>query len=329
MDFNAANRIAQDHLVWDMVVPLSPIVGNDFALLARYFAAGHGYVSLTIAGDEVGLAEATHRLAGARAQIAARPDQMVLVKTVADVLAARTAGKLAVGLHLEGTECLERDPEVIDLFYDIGVRHSILAFNQNNSAAGGCGDLGNVGLTRLGQRYVDRMASVGMLLDCSHMSERSSLEVIDRMAAPVVFTHSNARALHDHYRNVSNEQARACAASGGLIGVSGANVYLGNHPTLAEGVFRHIDYFVQLIGADHVGLGTDYIVDCAAVERYFAERPDEWPAAAAGDVGALAYLPPEGVSEVIALMRGAGYDEAAIGKILGGNYVRIASAVWK
>lgn len=329
MAFDTARRTATRHLLWDMVLPLAPVVGNDFDLIARYYSAGHDYVSLTIAGDDCGLAEAMHRLASARRQIAAYPDHLVLVEATADVVAARAAGKLAIGLHLEGTECLERDPDMVDAFYDLGIRHAILAFNQNNSASGGCGDLDDVGLSRLGRRYLDRMRDVGMLLDVSHMSERASLDAIEHIGRPVVATHSNARALHEHYRNVTDEQARACAASGGLVGISGSSAYIGPKWSLAEGVFRHIDHFVQTVGADHVGLGTDYVHDADALVRIVASRPDEWPVDDQVSYAELAYLPPEGVHEVIGFMERNGYDDAAIGKILGGNYLRIADAVWR
>ena len=318
----------KDRLVWDMVFPLAASVGNTFEVLDRFRVAGHGFVSLTIAGDDCGLAEATHRIAGARAAIADRPETFRLATSVDDILGARIEGKLAVGLHLEGTECLERDPDLIDLFYALGIRHGILAFNQNNSASGGCADIGNVGLSRLGRRYLDRMARVGMLLDVSHMSERASLEAIDHMGRPVVFTHSNARAVHDHYRNVTDEQAKACAASGGLIGVSGSSAYIGPADDLARGLFRHIDHLVALVGAEHVGLGTDYVADADAITRIFAERPDEWPTDDRVAYDALSYLAPEEISDLVGLMEAAAYPEAAIAGILGQNYIRIARAVW-
>lgn len=329
MPFDAARRERPDLFIWDMVLPLAPVVGNDFAVLQRYHAAGYGYVSLTIAGDDCGLADASHRLAAARRQIADWPDHLVLALTAADVRAAREAGKMAVGLHLEGTECLERDPDMIDLFYAAGIRHAILAFNQNNSAAGGCADLGNVGLSRLGRRFLDRMREVGMLLDVSHMSERASLEAIEHIGRPAVFTHSNARALFAHWRNITDDQARACAASGGLVGVSGSTMYFGEQASLAQGVFRHLDHFVQLLGSDHVGFGTDYVVDAQALVDIVSAMPDEWPDAGASALQGLAYMPPEEMGDVIALMRRAGYDQAAIEKIAGGNYLRIAEQVWR
>lgn len=314
-------------LIWDNVVPLAPEVGNDFAMLSRYRAAGHTMVSLTIAGDDCGLAEAMHRIARARALIAAHAPDYVLATSVADIRQAYADGRMAIGLHLEGTECLERDVDTIDLAYALGIRHAILAFNQNNSAAGGCMDLGDVGLSRLGRRYLDRMRDVGMLLDASHMGRRATLEAMDVIGVPVVFTHSNADALFPHYRNVTDEQAKACAATGGLIGISGSTMYLGFADTLPRLAFRHIDYLVQLVGPNHVGLGTDYIVDAKATARILSSRPDEWPH---DDLTApLDYMPPEALSDLVGAMNEAGYDEASIAKILGGNYLRIAEAVWK
>jgi membrane dipeptidase len=326
---NPVPTAPKDRLVWDMVFPLAPSVGNTFDVLDRFHQAGHGFVSLTIAGDDCGLAEAIHRLAGARAAIARRPETFRLATSVEDILSARRQGKLAVGLHLEGTECLERDPDVLEAFYSLGIRHGILAFNQNNSASGGCADVGNVGLSRLGRRYLDRMSQVGMLLDVSHMSERSSLEAIDHIGRPVVFTHSNARAVHDHYRNVTDEQAKACAATGGLVGVSGSSAYIGPADDLAHGLFRHIDHLVSLVGGDHVGLGTDYVVDADAIMRIFAGRPDEWPTDDGVAYNGLSYLAPERLWDVVALMDSAGYPETTVAGILGQNYVRIALDVWK
>lgn len=319
---------AADRLVWDMVVPWAPSVGNDFALLDRYRAAGHAYVSLTVAGDDSGLAAAMHRVAEARRQLRERNTTLMLATSVDDVRRARTEGKLAVGLHLEGTECLERDVDAIDSMVALGIRHSALSFNRNNSAAGGCSDLGNVGLSRLGRRYLTRMNELGVLVDLSHASERASFEAIERSASPVVFSHSNARALHGHYRNVSDALATACAAAGGLVGLSGSSAYLGHGAPLVDGLFRHIDHFVQRLGPRHVGLGTDYVVDAAAVSAIFIERPDEWPVDESADYRDLRYLPPEALPEVVALMVRAGYDEAAVSDILGGNYLRIAAEVW-
>lgn len=315
-------------LVWDMILPLAPSVGNDFDVLDRFHACGHSYVSLTIAGDDCGLAEAMHRLAYARAQIAARGDRLVLALTLADIRRAHRDGLLAVGLHLEGTECLERDVDMIDTLYDLGIRHAILAFNQNNSASGGCADLGNASLSRLGRRYVERMAHVGMLLDVSHMSEAAAFEAIERLNVPVVATHSNAAAVFQHYRNLSDELIDAIAGSGGLVGISGSSMYLGRDGTLAQAAFRHIDHIVQRVGADHVGLGTDYIVDTSAVARMLSAKPDEWPGGEwSGEK--FEYLAPEQLSEVIGEMRRAGYNDTAVNQILGENYARIVAGVWR
>jgi membrane dipeptidase len=173
------------------------------------------------------------------------------------------------------------------------------------------------------------MTSVGMLVDLSHMSRKSSLQAIEHVAKPVVFTHSNARALHNHYRNITDEQATACAEVGGLIGISGSKMYTGEFPTLADGMFRHLDYMVQLVGPDHVGLGIDYVADTQALLRYLSDRPDEWPDAASTNVQSVEYLAPEDVWTVVSRMDSAGYPASAIRKILGENYIRIASEIWQ
>lgn len=312
-----------------MVVPWAPSVGNDFALLDRYRATGHAYVSLTVAGDDSCLAVAMHRLAEARRQLRERSATLTLATSIDDVHRARAKGKLAVGLHLEGTECLERDVDAIDLMYDLGVRHSALAFNRNNSVAGGCSDLGDVGLSRLGRRFLARMNEIGMLVDLSHASERASFETIDLSTSPVVFSHSNARALHGHYRNVSDTLALACASRGGLVGLSGSSAYLGQNMDLVGALFRHIDHFVQLVGPRHVGLGTDYVVDAPAVGRLFLQRPDEWPIDQSVDHENLRYLPPEDLPLLLGKLESAGYDSSAVADILGGNYLRVAGLIWK
>ena len=114
-----------------------------------------------------------------------------------------------------------------------------------------------------------------------------------------------------------------------MIGVSGSTAYLGETNDLPNALFRHIDYFVQLVGPEYVGLGTDYVHDSEAVLRIFAERPDEWPTGELGTMQDIAYLPPEGAWSVVDQMVGAGYDRDTVLGILGGNWLRVAQAVWR
>src|SRR5437867_5042307 len=165
-----AARLHSCALVWDMVMPYEPQMGNDLGLMSRYRAAGFDFVSLTIAGDDHGVADAIKRVAAVRARVLREPESYVLVETADDVLAAKAQGKLALGLHFEGTRLLERNLEMIEVYYKLGIRHCLLAFNQANSVGGGCAERFDGGLTRFGIKVVAEMNRVGMLVDLSHVS---------------------------------------------------------------------------------------------------------------------------------------------------------------
>jgi membrane dipeptidase len=324
-----AARLHEDALVWDMVMPYEPQIGNDLSLMPRYRRAGVDYVSLTIAGDDHGIADAVKRIASVRARVLADPESHVLVETADDVLAARAAGKLAIGLHFEGTRLLERNLEMIEVYYKLGIRHCLLAFNQANSVGGGCAERFDGGLTRFGIKVVQEMNRVGMLVDLSHVSVRTTLDTMELTTAPVIFSHSCVEAVAHHYRNLSDDQIRACARTGGVVGVSGSSSYVGDDSSSNEAIFRHIDHIVQLVGPDHVGLGIDYVLDHDFVNRYLQGRPEEWPRAEGSVWKYIRYAPPEQIPGLTEVMLRAGYPEGTIRGVLGENFLRVGRRVWR
>lgn len=323
-----AKRILQHAVVWDNVWPWEPWCGNDFDKLARFRNAGVNVLSITIAGDNHDAGTALKRVAQAR-RLLQSIDKVKLAESIADVKSAAASGDLAVTLHFEGTRCLDRDIGLIESFYKLGVRHNLLAFNQTNSAGGGCGEAGDGGLSRYGATIVREMERVGMLLDLSHTGYVTSMDAIAIATKPVVFTHSNAHAIAPHWRNLRNDQIDACAATGGLVGVSSSSAYLGEDACTPEALFRHVDYFVQRVGAQHVGLGLDIVFDGAALSDWARGRPDEWPGADDPDWPGFQYGVPEQIAALTDRMLAAGYNETDIVAILGGNYMRICGEVWK
>lgn len=323
-----AQALVQDSLVWDNIWPLEPEVGNDLYRLAGFHAAGYDVISLTIAGDNHTSGQAFNRVATARRRIQAMPG-VQLVESVAGIEAARRDGVLAVLLHFEGTRCFERNPDLIEAFYRLGVRHNLLAFNQANSVGGGCAEESDGGLTRFGRRVVAEMERVGMLLDLSHTGARTSLDALAMATKPAVFSHSNCAAIHPHFRNLTDEQIRACAATGGLLGLSGSSIYLGDDAVRSESLFRHLDHVVQLVGAEHACLGLDVVFETEPLNRFMRDRPEEWPDAARPDWPGVHYAQPTQLVELTELMLGAGYGEAAIRGILGQNLMRVCGAVWR
>jgi membrane dipeptidase len=265
----------------------------------------------------------------ARRVIQSRPDALVHVLTVEDARRAKREGKLGVALHFEGTRCLERSLDMIECFYALGVRHNLLAFNQTNSCGGGCAEKDDGGLSRFGRAVVMEMNRVGMLLDLSHTGRRTSLEAIEITSKPAAFTHSNCDAVEPHFRNITDEQARAVAATGGIVGISSGSLYLGDPKSTNDGIFRHIDHLVELIGPEHVGLGLDVIFDAEAANRWVRLRADEWPGVDDPDWEGFAYASPEQVVGLTQTMLDHGYPAKDVTAILGGNFERICSEVWR
>lgn len=322
-----AQALVRDALVWDNIWPLEPSVGNDLHRLPDFRAAGYDVISLTIAGDNHTSGEAFNRVATARRRIKASKGAR-LVESIAEIHAARRAGELAVLLHFEGTRCFERNLDLIEAFYRLGVRHNLLAFNQANSVGGGCAEETDGGLTRYGRRVVAEMERVGMLLDLSHVGMRTSLDALAMATRPVVFSHSNCSAIHPHFRNLTDEQVRACAATGGLIGLSGSSIYLGDDGVKSSTLFRHLDHVVQLVGAEHACLGLDVVFETEPLNQFMRARPEEWPDAARPDWPGVHYAHPEQLVELAAMMLDAGYGETAVRGILGENLSRVCGAVW-
>ena len=331
-DWNIGERAAalhRDALVWDMVYPVEPWCGNDYDKLERYRAAGFDVVSLCLAGDNHNISEGMQRIAAARAQVLARPESFVLVTSVADIARARREGKLALAFHLEGTRCFERNLDIIECYYALGVRHALLAFNQANSVGGGCAETSDAGLSNFGMSVVRKLEEVGMLVDLSHTGYRTTMATMEMATKPCVFTHSMAHGITPHFRNLRDEQIRACARIGGLIGMSGSGEYIGEASCSNESILRHIDYVAELVGPRHIGLGLDLVFDADALNRWIRGRPDEWPQARDPAWPGFRYATPEQVPALTELLLQRGFSESDVRGILGENWLRVCGQVWR
>lgn len=310
--------------VWDAhsCVPLK--IDADLSCLERHRTAGARFVHVNVGMDDEPWHFVVRLLRSFAAQLNARPDQFIVASSVSDVARARREGKLAVGFDLEGSNMIGPDIEALTLFHELGVRQMHLVYNRNNAAGGGCLD-SNVGLTDYGAELVRGANRCGVIMDVSHSSLQTSLDVMAVSTKPVIFSHSNARALADHRRNISDEQIRRCAAIGGVIGVTGISEFLGDPHGRTESLMRHLDYMVQLVGPTHVGIGLDYVYGPMGdpSSPYSPAAMGQWAATrTARDVA------PEQLPELIAAMRAAGYPEKAVRQIAGENFLRVAESVW-
>ncbi|HET9446768.1 MAG TPA: membrane dipeptidase [Steroidobacteraceae bacterium] len=327
-----ARSLIEAAVIWEnhACMPLRPEV--DFLpQLSRLRRSGYTVVSLNVGMDLTDTNTNVRLLAVFRAWVREHPDEYMLVGSAADVLEAKRQGRLGVCFDLEGLGSLDGQLSLIDLYYELGVRWALLTYNKTNPLAGGCQD-DDTGLSPLGRSVLARMESVGMVPCCSHAGWRTAREILELATGPVIFSHSNAHAVFAHPRNIPDELIKACADTGGVIGVNGISRFIGRtdagFDNSTEGLFRHLDHMVQLVGPRHVGLGLDYVFDTEELLAFYRARPDLFPPEN-GYSKPTPMVEPERLPDLVATMLAHGYDAQAIRGILGENHLRVAAARWR
>jgi membrane dipeptidase len=317
---------------WEAHTCLPLHADASFAPLDRYRTAGVHYASINVGMDMNPLSQILPVIAAFRARLLAQPDRYTIPCTVADIERARHEGKLAVGFDLEGAVPLLERPEMVALYRDLGVRQIHFAYNRNNSVAGGCHDRPQ-GLTALGRRMVEAVNAAGVLMDCAHTERRTTLDIMAHSNRPVIFSHANPLALVEHGRNISDEQIRACAATGGVVCISGVSRFLGIDAPEAADIARHVRYVVDLVGPQHVGLG----LDIGFGEPGLDDDPPPpfdpghwWPVneGYGNGIRQMRYAPLDAWTQLPGALRSLGMSDEDIDGVLGGNMARVARQTW-
>ncbi len=338
------SSIVNEAIIVDVTVPMLPVHfynpaaenTNFQKFIDEYIDAGVTWISLTASLDGVNsIGTAVKAIAATRNYILRRSDRFLLVQTVQDVHRAKTEGKLGINFNLQGTNALLGDLNLVETYRHLGVGHMLMAYNQANMAGDGCHEKTNGGLTQFGERLIAEMNRVGMIVDATHTGYRTTLDMCEVSSAPVIFSHSNARALVDHERNISDEQIRACAKTGGIIGIVGLGLFLTDERenVSAEAIIHHIDHVVNLVGPTHVGLGLDYVgtftpeQDQAHLEFYRA-HPETYPVSQRYVDGPLRFARPRVIPEIAEQLLNKGYTEGHVRGILGENFLRVCGEVW-
>lgn len=284
-------------------------------------------------------------------QVAANPELCAFARCSADVAANKAAGRFSVLLGLENGSPIGDDLSLVSRLYDKGIRYITLTHSADNQICDSCTGEGTWGgLSPFGRELVREMNRVGMLIDLAHCADSTVRDVLELSAAPVAYTHGCCRALSNHRRNLPDELLRGIAGSGGVVGMSIYPCFLSEEfcrvlaasgledkmwvedefikdpgdPAKADAwaelqeelkalprpgvsrVVEHIMHALEVCGEDHVGIGTDY---------------DGIEVTAAG-LETVA-----GFAKVFDEMRGRGVNENVIGKVAGGNFLRLLDAV--
>ncbi|MGA4843806.1 dipeptidase [Streptomyces sp. G45] len=261
--------------------------------------------------------EAAHRLAEGNA------DAVRLCADGAAVDAALADGRIALVLALESAPGVGEDVELLRTLHRLGVRIASLAHFGRTALADGSGeDAAGSRLTRAGVAALHEMERVGMLFDISHLGAAGVDHVLELATRPVIATHSSARALRDHHRNLTDDQVKATAANGGVVCVNFFAPFLHEHDHTVDRLVDHIEHLAGLVGVEHVGLGPDF------VQEVLADTTQPCCAHAVIEgVPTDRYLPglegPAGLPLVTEALLRRGWADDDVARVLGGNVLRL------
>jgi membrane dipeptidase len=257
-------------------------------------------------------------ITGWDAFIDAHPEYFIRVCGPADVQRAKAEGKLGIIVGQQNSNHF-RTVDDVDAFYKLGQRVSQLTY-RDNALGGGSTDPSDKGLTEYGQQVLARMNRLGMAADISHCGDRTTLDVIEASAKPVLVTHSNCRALVPGSARCKTDAAiRKLAARGGVMGVTMERLFVGTGSRVTiENVLDHVDHVAKLVGVEHVGLGSDVDLD---------GRDSALAAKKKNDLDGVIYA--RKVFELTEGLIRRKYSKADIKLILGGNFQRALTAIWE
>jgi len=271
-------------------------------------------------------------VAGYNALMAGQDETMMRIDSAADFDRVKRNGKIGVMIGVQNSEHF-RTPKDVDLFWGMGQRVSQLTYNTRNMIGNGSTERRDEGLSDFGVAIVERMNKVGMAVDVSHSGDRTTLDAFEVSKQPVLITHSNCRALNPHPRCKTDEAIKAVGAKGSVMGITGVRMFVkASEPTTIEDVLDQFDHVRNLIGPEHLGVGSDIDLD-----GYDDMPPELNKQLRAGYKGSYAFrdkIDIEGLDHpkrmfdlTDGLIRRKYTDNDILG-ILGGNFKRVLAEIW-
>jgi membrane dipeptidase len=273
---------------------------------------------------EGGLREGLGQIAAFHRAVHENAESVVAVRERGDLATVESRARTGLMLSLEGAEPLGYDPWMAEVMWELGVRMLSLTWNRRNPFADGAAETGTGGLSELGRRLVDVCVELGMILDLAHAAEQTYWDVLDRARdAPLVVSHAACRAVNDHPRNLTDDALGALAARGGVLGIMLHPLAIdATQPTL-DRVVDHIDHAVELMGIEHVGLGSDFTQQLVRALNW-VEPPDALlPAGMHTDAAIVDLAGPEDFPNLVEALERRGYAGGRARAVLGENFLRV------
>jgi membrane dipeptidase len=279
------------------------------------------------------------------------PYNVRLVTTVKEIRDAKEGGGVAVVLGSQGAGFLGLDLRSLEFFARLGMRTMQPTYQQRNQFGDGCGERTDTGLSNLGVQWVEEMNKIGMVISLSHAGYKTSMDVMEISKDPVIFDHSNPKALCEHPRNLKDDQIQACAEKDGVIGLCPLAMFVnadkGPDELGVEDFIVHVDYVAELVGVEHVGIGTDLAEGYYWTPEQILEKRRMFPKLTSKGARKVedeflksgreklyfyeVYMPwLKSTSEVPIITEALvkrGYSDKDVGKILGGNLLRVFEKV--
>ncbi len=265
--------------------------------------------------------------------LAAYPDWLLRIGSAADFMRAKTSGRYGILFGLQNSTHF-RSPDDVETFYGLGQRSSQLTYNFRTLSGNGAFERHDDGISEFGVRIVERMNRIGMAVDCGHAGDRTMLDAFELSKKPVIISHGNCRALYPDYpRCVTDEAIKAMAKTGGVIGINFISSMVKAHePTTVDDVIDHFDHVKQLVGIEHVGVGSDM-----GIESNDFMPPEQLARMLAGmnvkyrvhHREAVAHLDyPKRIYDLTDGLIRRNYTDPQIRLILGENWRRALSEIW-
>jgi membrane dipeptidase len=301
--------------------------------------SGINVVKLSLGGINSDFAHTVAEIAQVQQLIELHPDYFTAVRSAADMARAQRERKLGIILSFESVEMLGGQLSSFEVFRNLGVRVMQLSYNRTSAFAAGVMEPHAGGLTTLGHEALREMNRLGIAIDISHANPSTTADVLALSSQPPVMTHAGCAALHPHPRNKSDEQLRALAARGGVIGIYDLP-YLSASPRqpTVDDYMAHLTHALEVAGEEHVGIGSDvgiapFDTAPAGMAEFSREQKERRAAGlAAPEEDRPTYVVGLNVPrrmEIIAdrLLR-RGYSAAVTEKVLGANFARVFTQNW-